>query len=678
MSTDTLLPRDISWLQFNHRVLQEAADSRVPLYERINFLAIYSSNLDEFYRVRIASLRSFKYLQKSTRKQMKVKPKKELKVIQPLVMEQQRLFGEIWKKDILPTLAENGVHLVEAEQLNPEQKQFAEQYYEQHLKELIHPLWIREAEEKPFLENKGLYLLVAFAETEKMACLEIPSGQTDRFIQLPEQDGQKYITFLDDILRLHLAQIFPDENIRGAWSVKVSRDAEMYIEDEYEGDLMEKIKKGIEERDIGLPTRFLYDESMPEDILALVKQKFTLSKYDLVPGARYHNFNDFFSFPDPLGRASWHNEAFPPLPHPELEQQESLMQAVEEKDYILHFPYHKFDYVPRFIREAAEDERVDAIKITLYRVASKSAVTEALLYALEKGKKVLAFIEAKARFDEATNLFWGERLQQAGAVVIYSFPGIKVHTKLLLVRKIINDEKRYAAYIGTGNFNEKTAKLYCDHALLSANKKIVNEVSQVFDILERKIIVPKTKNVFISPFSTRTGFVNLIKNEIAEAEAGRPAYMILKMNSLEDPEMIERLYDANRAGVKIKLIVRGICCLIPGVAGQSEHIEVLSIVDRFLEHARIYIFGNAGQEKMYIASADWMTRNLDRRIEVAVPILDPEVYQELRSIIDLQLVDNQKARIINAAGSNPYIVVEEGKPIIRAQAATYQMIAEKK
>lgn len=677
MSNDLLLARDISWLQFNHRVLQEAADDRVPLYERINFLAIYSSNLDEFYRVRVASLRSFKYLRKSTRKQMRVKPKKDLKIIQATVMEQQQLFGKIWTEDILPTLAENGVHLVKAKQMTEEQKAFAAQYYETHLQALIEPLWI-ENEEGPFLENKGLYLLVAFADTEKMACLEIPSGDTDRFILLPERAGEKYITFLDDILRLQLTSLFPEEKIRGAWSVKVSRDAEMYIEDEYEGDLMEKIKKGIEERDIGLPTRFLYDESMPDDILALVKQKYALSKYDLVPGARYHNFNDFFSFPDPLGRANWHNEAFPPLPHPELEQQASLMQAVEKKDYVLHFPYHKFDYVPRFIREAAEEKTVDAIKITLYRVASKSAVTEALLYALKKGKKVLAFIEAKARFDEATNLFWGERLQQAGAVVIYSFPGIKVHTKLLLVRKIIDKKKKYAAYIGTGNFNEKTAKLYCDHALLSANKKIVNEVSQVFDLLERKIIVPKTKNVFISPFTTRIGFVNLIKSEIAAAEAGRPAYMILKMNSLEDPDMIKRLYQASRAGVKIKLIVRGICCLVPGVEGQSEHIEVISIIDRFLEHARVYIFCNGGQEKMYIASADWMTRNLDQRIEVAVPILDAGVYQELRSIIDLQLGDNQKARIINEAGSNPYVAVEEGKPLIRAQAATYQMIAKGK
>ncbi len=676
-----LLPRDFSWLYFNHRVLQEAADEHVPLYERIHFLAIYSSNLDEFYRVRVASLRSFKQLKKATRKAMKVKPKKELKAIQAIVNEQQQFFGRIWRAEILPALAKNGVHLLSQEDYDETQKAFAHQYFTDHISAAIPPLQLHQHSTMPFLKNKGLYLLVAIdGEQTRLLLLEIPANEKPRFVELPDRDGQKYITFLDDIIRQELPLLFPNQSIRGAWSVKVSRDAEMYIEDEFSGNLLEKIKNGLTERDVGLPTRFLYDENMPKDILQLVKQQFELSKYDLVPGARYHNFNDFFSFPDPLANPSWHNEAFPSLPHPELEQADSLMQVLRERDFILHFPYHRFDYVPRFIREAADTPTVDAIKITLYRVASKSAVTEALLYALQKGKKIVVFIEAKARFDEASNLYWGERLQEAGAVVIYSFPGIKVHTKLLIVRQKVEGAKdQQYAYIGTGNFNEKTAKIYCDHALLTANAKIVDEVSQVFDLLERKIIVPRTKRVFISPFSTRPGFEKLIDHEIGEALAGRDAYIILKMNSLEDPAMIEHLYRASTAGVRIQIIVRGICCLVPGVEGQSENIEVRSIIDRFLEHARIYIFGNSGQEKMYIASADWMTRNLDRRIEVAVPILDPAIHQELRHIINLQLADNVKARRIDEENSNYYLRAEDANtPPIQTQVDTYRWIKQNK
>ncbi|MEL6635496.1 MAG: polyphosphate kinase 1 [Bacteroidota bacterium] len=673
-----LLPRDFSWLSFNHRVLQEAADKSVPLYERIHFLAIYSSNLDEFYRVRVAALRSFKQLKKATRKAMNIKPKKELKAIQAIVNEQQQIFGRIWRAEILPALAQKGVHLIGQEDYDETQKAFAHQYFAERVSDAIPPLQLQQHSSMPFLENKGLYLLVALdGEQTKLILLEIPSGESPRFVELPNREGQQYITFLDDLIRQELPLLFPNQSIRGAWSVKVSRDAEMYIEDEFSGNLLEKIKQGLHERDVGLPTRFLYDEHMPKDILQLVKQQFELSKHDLVPGARYHNFNDFFGFPDPLANPSWHNEAFPGLPHPALEQTPSLMEALRERDFILHFPYHRFDYVPRFIREAADTPTVDAIKITLYRVASKSAVTEALLYALQKGKKVVTFIEAKARFDEASNLYWGERLQEAGAVVIYSFPGIKVHTKLLLVRQKIAGQDRRYAYIGTGNFNEKTAKIYCDHALMTANPKVVDEVAQVFDLLERKIIVPRTKRVFISPFSTRSGFEKLIDYEIAEALAGRPAHMILKMNSLEDPALIEHLYRASTAGVRIQIIVRGICCLVPGVEGQSENIEVRSIIDRFLEHARVYFFSHGGTEKMYLASADWMTRNLDRRIEVAVPVLDPAIRAELRHIIDLQLNDNTKARRIDEANSNDYLRSENPEVApIRAQVDTYHWLAQ--
>lgn len=689
--TSQYTPRDISWLQFNHRVLQEAADPQVPLYERIKFLAIYSSNLDEFYRVRVASLRSFKQLKKSTRKLLQVKPRKELKAIQKVVNLQQQLFGRIWRNELIPTLEKHGIRLLKPAQFSPEQHKIAHEYYLEHVQKEVTPVWLDEQEETPFLKNKGLYLLLAFADEEqpKLLLLNIPSDTLPRFIQFPKEEAEDTydFCFLDDLIRSQIEHIVPDRQYIGSWAIKLSRDAELYIEDEYEGDLIEKIKTRLSERSVGLPTRFLYDESMSDSILKQVRNYFGLSKYDLVPGARYHNFNDFFAFPDPLSHPDWHDKPLPPLPHPELEEVDNLLEAIAEKDYLLHFPYQKFDYVTRFIREASEDKEVVCIKITLYRVAGKSEVGEALLNALAKGKKVLVFIEAKARFDEASNLQWGEKLAEAGAKVIYSFPNIKVHTKLLMVEKQVGQEKRHLAYIGTGNFNEKTAKIYADHALLTANPKIVDEVVQVFDLLERKFIMPKTKRVLISPFTTRSGFSELIEREIKAAKAGQTAYMILKMNSLEDPGMIDLLYRASQAGVKVRMIVRGICCLVPGIPGLSENIEITSIIDRFLEHARIYIFANNGKEKMYIASADWMTRNLDRRIEVAVPILDEEIYSELRRCIDIQLRDTTKARRILDSGENPYVKrnivfdtngnVEYAEEPVRAQEDFYRLLAEK-
>lgn len=408
-----------------------------------------------------------------------------------------------------------------------------------------------------------------------------------------------------------------------------------------------------------------------------MKKHFKLSKNDLIPGARYHNFNDFFGFPDPTNNPDLHYPDLPPLPHPAFEAADSLLAVIKDKDQLLHFPYHKYDYVPTLIHEAAHDPDVVSIKATLYRVASKSAVVTALMEACEQGKEVVAFIEAKARFDEASNLFWGKELEKAGAKVFYSYPGIKVHTKLLLIDRMEDKSRRHYAYLGTGNFNEKTARIYCDHALLTAKQKLGREVNQVFDLLERKVLVPNTKQLLVAPFTLRQKFEELIQHETDLALAGKEAYMVLKMNSLENSLMIDRLYAASQAGVKIKLIIRGICCLRPGVKGLSENIEVISIVDRFLEHARVYIFGNGGQEKMYVASADWMTRNLYRRVEVAFPINDTNLFEEIREIIDLQLADNSKARIINAEQNNPYKKASKGETNNRAQVDIYEYCKRK-
>lgn len=670
------IKRDISWLSFNHRVLQEAADKRVPLYERIKFLAIYSSNLDEFYRVRVASLRSFKDLKKKDRRKLdlEVKPKKELKQIRKIVEEQQEAFGRIFREEVLPELEAHGIHLIGNTGYTEEQRAFARRYYFEKVYPHTKTLFLGPEDKAPFLKNRGLYFVVEMEEPEQLALVDIPSEALPRFIAFPSLGGEHYITFLDDILRHNLEELL-GKPFRGAYAVKLSRDAELYIDDEYSGDLLEKLKKSLDKRSAGLPTRFLFDADMPENLLKRLRSIFDLSKDDLIPGARYHNFNDFFGFPDPSGNASLHAPPMPPLPHPELEGLDKILPFLSRRDAMLHLPYQKYDYVPRLIEEAANDPEVKSIKITLYRVAAKSAIVESLLKARKNGKQITAFIEAKARFDEASNIYWGEQLEKAGAHVFYSYPGIKVHTKLLLIQRKEEDGLRNYAYLGTGNFNEKTARIYCDHALLTGDARLADEVAQIFMLLEKKILIPKCMHMFVSPFTTRERFGALVDREIEHARAGREAYMILKMNSLEDPGMIEKLYEAGNAGVKVQLIIRGICCLAPGVEGMSENIGAISILDRFLEHARVYIFCNGGQEVMYTASADWMTRNLDHRVEAVMPILDENIYRELRHIVGLQLSDNTKARRIDAEQSNAY--VKNGEKPVRAQVDIYRFLKEK-
>ena len=676
MKDPIFFKRDLSWLSFNHRVLQEAQDESVPLYERIKFLAIYSSNLDEFFRVRVASLRSFRALKKKARKELEldVKPRKELKEIRRIVGQQQNSFGLTFREEILPALAREGIFLVRNEDYSPEQQAFARKYFFEKAYPHLNPVWLRPEEEPPFLKNKGLYFVLSLEGEDALALVEIPSEALPRFIPLPASDGVHALTFLDEIVRFNLEE-FLGQKVIGAYAIKLSRDAELYIDDEYSGDLVAKIRESLEARNVGLPTRFLYDSTMPEDILAQLKEAFELSRNDLIPGARYHNFNDFFSFPDPAAKAELHDAPMPPLPHPELEKAPSILALLKEKDAILHFPYQKYNYVPQLIEEAANDPAVRTVKITLYRVASRSAIVDSLLKARRNGKAVTAFIEAKARFDEASNLFWGQELEKAGAEVHYSYPAIKVHTKLLLIQREEAEGLCNYAYLGTGNFNEKTSRLYTDHALLTADPRLADEAAQVFSLLERKVLIPHCKHLLVSPFSTRSGFVGLVDKEIENARNGKEAYMILKMNSLEDENMIAKLYEASRAGVKIQLIIRGICCLAPGIEGQSENIEAISIVGRFLEHARVYIFANGGEEKMYIASADWMSRNLDRRVEAVIPIYDPVISQEIRHIIGLQLADNTKARWIDAKQMNSY--KREDGPEREAQKEIYHYLQEK-
>ncbi len=676
-----LINRDASWLYFNGRVLQEAADERVPLYERIKFLAIYSSNLDEFYRVRVSRLRAYKTLRKRERKELlDFKPKQELREIRTLVAEQQAEFGRIFRYEILPGLAREGIHLIHAHEMDRTQRAAAKAYFDEQIVPLLKIETLHADKPMPWLENRQLYLAVCTEERTARGehlIINIPSNKLDRFFVLPEAAAEPgyYVCFIDSIIRANLEEYLGEE-VTGAYAIKLSRDAELYIDNEFDGDLLRKIETGLEERDKGLPTRFLYDGAAPKNLRKLLKEKLTLSKYDLIPGARYHNFMDFFGFPLPEGREDLVYPDLTPLPHPQLEGTDSIMHLMRQSDILLHFPYQKYDYVPQLVHEAAHDPAVRRISITLYRVAKKSAVVKELLYARKHGKEVNVFVEAKARFDEESNLFWGKELEKAGAAVRYSYPGVKVHTKLLLITRHdedLDDDFHYS-YIGTGNFNEKTALLYGDHTLLTTHQGIGADIESVFELLAGNLILPRTKYLLVAPFTLANELNDLIDAEIKLAKAGKKdAYLFFKMNSLEDDGMIEKIQRAAAAGVRVRLIVRGICRLLPE---PGDNIEIISLVDRFLEHARIYLFGNGGEEKVFMGSADLMERNLHRRVEVVTPILDAAHKLELRRIMDIQWRDNSRARTIDHRMKNSYRISEEGTEW-RAQYDVYEYLQGK-
>lgn len=661
--------RDLSWLRFNHRVLQEAADGRNPLYERIKFLAIFSSNLDEFFRVRVSDIRQIKRLDKSLRKRLITKPNRVLREIKQQVDIQQQEFGKIFNNQIVPQLALEGIHLVKHEDFTEKQKEIASEYYQKSLKEIIELNYFSAKEKhQVFVKNETLYLTGEIREN-KFVIVEIPESEP-RFFVFPSEDGKKFqLSFIDDILKFNLQREFSERKDLQFYSVKISRDAELYIEDEYSGNLMEKIKAALPKRDTGQATRILIDPAMPESFQEVLKKALDVSHIDVVLGGRYHNFRDFMSFPNPT-KKDLGAKKLPPLPHPVLSKCDSVFEAMEKKDQLLHYPYQSFDPVIRLMEEAATDPEVTTLKITIYRTASESALNKALVKAADNGKNVTVFMEVKARFDEDNNLKWGAIFKEHGVKVIYSYPDIKVHSKILYIEKEREGKIRRYAYIATGNFNENTAELYTDFGLMTVHKKITKDVERVFMVLEKKIMVPKTKELLVSPFSARRRFTELVEREIALANEGNEGSIILKMNSLEDKEMIKELYKASNAGVKIRLLIRGICSLVPGITGQSENIYITSIVDRFLEHGRIYIFGNNGNPEIFIGSADWMTRNLTHRIEVVTPILDEDHKKIIQDVINIELADNVKARIIDAEQKNEYVRNSEKKR--QSQVAIYE------
>ncbi len=667
--------RDLSWLAFNHRVLQEAADPTVPLYERIKFLAIWSSNLDEFFRVRVASLRALNRLKKKTQKQLDIAPDKLLKRLLKAVWLQQEEFGDIFRNRVKKDLARQGIFLVREHELTEHQKAYLRNYFREHILSLLSPVFLSDDKQPPFLHNRALYLVVHLrrpsAETKKegeqYVLVEIPSTLTPRFHLLPSEDGRHYVVFLDDVIRLCLHDVFPQHDVLGAYAVKLTRDAELELGDEFSGDLLQKVKKALKKRSEGPPSRFLYDTDMPKRMLQFLQKHFQLAEDDLVPGSRYHNFNDLFTLPNPKAPALIYE---PMVPLPVYTGDGSVFEDIRARDVLAHYPYHAYDGVLRFLREAADDPAVRSINITLYRVARNSNVVEQLLRAARQGKEVTAFVEVKARFDEESNIFWAEELEKAGARVHYSLPNMKVHTKLCLVERVEKDAPRFYAYLATGNFNENAAALYTDFGFFTADERLTTEVRAVFGILCRNRKKGHFDHLLVAPFTMRERLELLIEREAKQARKGREAYILAKMNALEDPGIIQKLYAASCDGVQIRLIVRGICCLIPGLKRMSENIEVVSIVDRFLEHARAFVFCNGGEPLVYLSSADWMRRNLDRRIETAFPIYDPTLREKILRILELQWSDTVKARVITKKLENRIRTVDR-QPPLRSQYAVY-------
>lgn len=654
------IARELSWLAFNHRVLQEAEDPAVPIVERLHFLGIYSNNRDEFFRVRVASLKRMSTLRKEAQDIFLGIPRDVLAQVNREVVEQQKLFDRIYQ-NLLSELRGHQIHVINEDQLNDDQQKFVRSYFIEQVQPTLVPIMLDLAPKFPYLRDKSVYLMVRLSASRgrkepRYSIIELPTHVLPRFVVLPKEGEKNYIILLDDVIRFSLGSIFgtSDYDTFEAFNIKLTRDAELNLEADLSLSLVEKLEKSLKQRKRGTPVRFVYDANMPKEMrdMLMTAMKVTASS-SLIPGGRYHNFKDFMGFPNVGGKRTRFAK-LKPLPHPDLPQGGSVMKVLRQKDVLLCYPYHSFYPVLDLLREAAIDPKVREIKITLYRAAKKSMVVNALINAIRNGKKVTVVMELQARFDEENNIMWSQRLQDAGATVIFGVPGLKVHSKLLLVTRMEGTRKVRYARIGTGNFNEDTARVYSDHSLFTSDERLTSEVETMFRFFERNFEVGEYRHLLVSPFFMRNRIYALIDKEMELARAGHDAYCIIKLNNLVDRGMIDRLYEAGAAGVKVTLIVRGMCSLRAGVPGLSDNITAISIVGRFLEHSRVFIFGNGGDEQYYITSADLMTRNLDMRSEVACPIYSPEIRKQIRTMIDIQLRDNVKARILDPDRCNTY------------------------
>jgi polyphosphate kinase len=669
-----LINRELSWLSFNERVLQEALDEKVPLVERMRFLGIYSNNMDEFFRVRVANLRRLSLVNRKNVDGFDGNSLELYNQVRKIVLKQQLKF-EIAYKAIVDELAKEGIFHLDEKSINETQLKELSNYFHTSLKHFILPIILDKKTPFPRLKDYSIYLAVKMTnpkgERIRYALIQVPT-EFPRFYRISGDEGKEFVILLDDIIRLHLKSIFSifTFNKIEAFTFKFTRDADLNLDDDLTISLIEKIEKSIKNRKKGIPVRFVYDERMPKDLLDHLLKSLNLKfGINTIPGGKYHNFKDFMSFPD-FERPDFIYPKQESVQHPVIEKYNGIIKAILQEDVLLHFPYERFDYIVDLLREAAIDPKVKSIKINVYRVASNSQVMNALLAAVYNGKEVDIVFELQARFDEQNNLYWAEKLKEAGAKIIYGVQNLKVHSKLLQITRGIGAQEKLITYIGTGNFNEKTSKIYSDIALLTSDQVLSREVKRVFRLMENNLERGIFKHLMVSPFNTRRKFNALIETEIKNAKNKLPARIRIKLNNLTDQRMISKLYDASRAGVKIEMIIRGICCLVPGIKNQSENITVISIVDRYLEHARFMIFENNGNPVYFISSADWMERNLDKRIEVGAPIFSKAIQQELDLIFNFQWRGSVKSRLIDKNLKNTYRK-SEGTPF-HAQAELYK------
>ncbi len=669
------LNREISWIHFNGRVLQEAADSRNPLIERLKFLGIFSNNRDEFFRVRVATLNRMLRLDQSAY-EAPDNPKKILKQIDEIVQFQEKDFMSIYEQ-ILKELAAQNIFILNESELNLEQGVFVKRYFQEKVRGYLFPIMISSLKDISALRDKSIYLAVVLGRMDKTvkedyALIEVPTKHISRFLVLPAEGSKKFIILLDDVIRYCLSDIFYifGWDLFSAFTVKITRDAELDIDTDVSKSFLETMTESLKQRKRGSTVRFVYDNSIPPELLKALTKRLDIRKDDPIRGGgRYHNFKDFMNFPN-VGPKSLENEKLPPLRHKDLPPNTSIISAIRQKDIMLHYPYQSFQYIIDLLREASIDPKVRSIKMTIYRAATDSSVINALINAARNGKYVTVFMELQARFDEEANIHYTSSLQEEGVKVIRGIPGFKVHSKLILIRRKENNRNVFYAHVGTGNFNEDTAKVYADDSLLTANESITADVVNIFHQMEANYRPLKYKTLSVSPFHMRDFFLKLIANETRNALAGREAWMILKLNSLVDEQVVKKLCKAGEAGVKIRLIVRGICVLIPGIPEFSANIEAVTIVDRFLEHSRVFVFCNGGDHKYFISSADWMVRNFDNRIEVTCPIMDKSIQNELQAMLDIQLKDNVKARIIGPGVPNEYKKTDSAP--VRSQFEIYK------
>ncbi|HAW58959.1 MAG TPA: polyphosphate kinase 1 [Bacteroidales bacterium] len=681
---DLFINREISWLQFNERVLQEASDPTTPLLERIKFLGIFSNNRDEFFRVRVATIHRMNMLMQKKELDYRINfdPKKLLSEIYSIVEDQEKRFTAVYQ-DLTRQLKENGIFIVNEEELTKEQGEYVRSFFNQHIRSYVFPIMLNNVKDLTFLKDQNFYLAVVMADTTKknktrFALLKVPVQIVGRFIILDPPENNKnshFIILLDDVIRYCLPDIFSvfGYNHFEAYTVKFTRDAELDIDNDVSKSFIERIEESLKQREKGVPVRFVYDEKMPLVLLDKLKQKMRINEKDtLRAGSRYHNFKDFMEFPK-INNPAFYFEPFPPLAHPLLPPNHSILAVMRQQDIMLHYPYHSFQYLIDLLREASIDPQVKEIKMTFYRTARDSSVINSLINAARNGKKVTVFLELQARFEEETNIYWVNRLQEEAVEIIPTIPDYKVHAKLLVIKRIEEDGNELLyCNVSTGNFNESTATVYADDSLFTTDPRITKDVDKVFTLFKSRYIPPTFENLYVSPFNIRSFIIRQLNNEIRNVKEGKEAWAILKVNSLVDEEIANKIYEAAQSGVNIKLSVRGICVIKPGIPNLSNNIEALSIVDRFLEHSRVFIFCNSGRNKFFISSADLMPRNLDHRIEVVCPIFDKGIQKELMQMLQIELNANVKARTLDYGHINEYRSVNPTKKI-RSQHEKYYM-----